>query len=495
MNKTLTIIFFEDHFVCTILPNESAWEALQVNGSDKMLLYFYVSGGDVRNDDFAKERFEENENDKNAFGDFYETVLKNDRTFKRFDLELEPINLLKDVIEEVKAVYADRIVSFIPDLNINDEIPLNICFIPGISREAQEGIINYFIKEGFKLNSKADYFESFAKILQRKGIIASKINLSIVESYFGDLLFHYIEYNDKIIKKESETLVGKGIDHRIGNLAKLMVEKAAHKSSSRILNDKALLEQEIKKFHRRAATEINNFYYNDLDVKIELSDYTSTRVIIDQRDLEKMSAESFLFIKFKYESFISKHSNLARTEKILLNGKVLASDTFTQFFQKTFGASKVVKPFDNFVELLSRGIFTNALSSEFETSTSAEEIEIKITLTKKPPLPEYKVPEKPPIPENKKPPLPPSKNVNDTGVYSNSVDYSKLQNKIGIAITDLRKSGKIEIEGKLYDAAAETLNILKGKKVKVIDYSKDSVIVKEFSLPTPPPPPPPKKKT
>ena len=238
MNKTLTIIFFEDYFVSTILPNESAWEALQVNGSDKMLLYFFVSGGDVRNDDFAKDRYEAS--DINAFGNYYEIILKKDRTFRRFDLELEPINLLKDVIEEVKATYAERIVTFIPGFNINDEIPLNICFIPGISRDAQEAITNYFLKEGFKLNSKADYFESLIKILHRKGIIASKINLSIVESYFGDLLFHYIEYNDKIVKKESEILIGKGIDYRIGNLAKLMVEKAGHKCSSRILNDTTL---------------------------------------------------------------------------------------------------------------------------------------------------------------------------------------------------------------------------------------------------------------
>ena len=357
MNKSLSITFFEDHFICTILPNESAWEVLKVNGEFKMLLYFYVSGREVRNDNFAKERYEAD--DTYAFGDFYNTILDKNKTFRKFDLELEPINLLKDVVEELKAVYAERIISFLPDFNINDEIPLNICFIPGISTESQELILNYFLTEGFSLNCKADYFESYMKILQRKGIIANKINLSIVESYFGDLLFHYIEYNDKITKKETEKLIGKGIDYRIGNLAKLIVEKAAQKSSSRLLNDVALLDQEIKKFHRRASVEINNFYYSELDIKIELSDFTSARIIIDQRDLEKMSVESFQYIKFRYESFISKHSNLARTEKILLNGDVLSSDAFTHFFEKTFGSSKVIKPATNFSELLSLGIFSN----------------------------------------------------------------------------------------------------------------------------------------
>ncbi len=361
MNKTLTLLFFEDNFVCTILPNESAWETLVVNGSDKMMLYFYVSEGKIRNDDFAKERFEINAPD--AFGNFYETVLEKEKTFKRFDLELDPINLLKDVIEEVKAAYAERIISFIPDLDLNEEIPLNICFIPGISREAKEKIISYFLREGFALNNKADYFESFVKILHRKGLIESKTNLSIVESYFGDLPFHYIEFNERIVKKESETLVGKGVDNRIANLAKLMVEKTARKCSSRILNDAALLEQEIKRFHRRAAIEINNFYYGELEVKIELSDYSSARVFIGLSELEKMSAESFQFIKFRYESFISNHLNLARTEKIFLNGHVLSSESFTQFFQKTFGASKVITPFINFVELLSRGVFITSPDS------------------------------------------------------------------------------------------------------------------------------------
>lgn len=364
MERALTVIFFEDYFVCSIFPNNNAWEPLKINCSEKNLLYFYVNGSDVRNDEFAKERYEADPN--SAYGDFYELIINNTKKFRKFDLELEPVHLLKDLIEQIKSAYAERIMLFIPELNINDNIPLNICFIPGINRDVQELITNYFLLEGFKLNNKADYFESFLKILHLKGIISSKINLSIIETYFGDLLFHYIEYNDKIIKKESENLIGKGIDYRTGNLAKLMVEKAARQTSSSLLNDPKLLENEIKKFHRKAVKEINNFEYKELEVKIELSDYTSARVIIDERELEKMSSESFQFFRFKYESFISKHSNLTRTEKIILNGDVLSSVTFLQFFQNVFGGNKVIKPYTNFIELLSRGIFENASQNNWE---------------------------------------------------------------------------------------------------------------------------------
>lgn len=494
MNNALTVIFFEDYFVSTILPNESAWEILNVNGQNKQLLYFYINGGSIRNDEFAKERFHSNDND--AYGNFYDTILDSSRTFKRFDLELHPINLLKDIIEQVKSAYAERIISFISDFNINNEIPLNICFVPGINRQSKNLIEDYFIKEGFTIANRADYFNSFVKILQRKGVISSKINLSIVEAYFGDLLFHYIEFNDAIIKKETEVLIGKGIDHRIGNLAKLMVEKAAHKSSSRILGDKVLLEQEIKNFHKKASIEINNFIYNELDVKVELSDFNSARVIIDQRELEKMSAESFQFIKFKYESFISTHSNLARTEKIFLNGDVLSSDAFLQFFQKTFGASKVIKPYDNFIELLSRGIFTNAkrLSGIIDT----EEIEIKITVIKKPPLPELPIKKVPPLPEppvkrvslplppvNGLPPLPPSKN---------NENLILLIDKFGIALTDLNPQGKVIIEQKTYEAISLVKKINEKSKIKVKDI-KDGKILIVNAVNELPPLPPPKKKT
>lgn len=354
MNTALSVVFFEEYFVCTILPNGSAWEILRPNGVEKLPLYFYVSGGNVRNDAFAKERFEAN--DTAAFGNFYETILDKSRTFRRFDLELDPIELLHDLIQQVKSAYFERMRAFDDQFDSASEIPLNLCFIPGIHRDAKERIRAFLVGQGFSLNSEADYLEAFIKSLQRKAIIHGKISLAIVEMAFGDLWFHYLECNDGIVKRESEVIVGKGVDHRVGNLARLFVEKAARQKSSRILHDTASFDQEVKRFHRRAAAEIDRFEYDQLDLKIELSDFSSARVIVDRRELDRMSAESFQLIKFRFESFISRYSNLARTEKILLTGDLLASNESVQFFERTFGASKVIRPLDNVVEMLSRGI-------------------------------------------------------------------------------------------------------------------------------------------
>ncbi|MBS1495114.1 MAG: hypothetical protein JST55_16530 [Bacteroidetes bacterium] len=379
MNTALTITFFEDYFICSINPNENLWEILQINGTDKNLLYFYLSSNKIINDDSAKERYEAN--DKMVFGNFYDLISNNKKTFNRFDYEWSSIDLLSDILEQIKMNFRNR-MSVFSDFDEDTKILLNISFVPGIDYKVKEIIKNYFENNDFVVR-EIDYYEAFLAILVKKGMIPNKVNLSLVETYFGDLYLNYIEYSNQILKKQSEVLIGKGVDHRVGDLSRLLVVTAAKKVYSRILGDEMLLENEIKKFHVKARSYLNDFYYNELDKIIELTDSPSTRVIIDLRDLENMSSATFLFIKNKFELFISKYSNLARTEKIILNGDVLSSKEFVLFFEKNYGASKVVKPYSNFSQLLSKGIFEIAPKTEYQagSDTSSTEIEIKIKVS------------------------------------------------------------------------------------------------------------------
>lgn len=379
MNTALAIIFFEDHFVGTILPNESAWEVLTIGETQKPLLYFFVSGGDVRNDDFARERYEAK--DGSAFGDFYAIIRDQQQTFRRFDLEIPAIQLLQDVSQKVKAAYSERMRAFDQFIDMEAAIPVHLCFVPGIHPDAQDRLREFFAGDGYALQNPTDYHSAFVKSLQRKAVVPSKGNIAIVEPSFGDMRFHYLECDGAIVKRASEVLIGKGVDFRVGDLAKLLVQKAAKRSSSRILLDPLLLEEEIKRFHKRAAVEINRFEYDQLDVVIELLDFCKARVIVDRRELEQMAAGSLKYIAFRFQSFVSNCSSMMRTEKIVLNGISVGSPEFVKSFEREFGATKVIPPFDNFVELLSRGIF--ALSDQ-EIVGSEEQVEIKITVTTKP---------------------------------------------------------------------------------------------------------------
>ncbi len=69
--------------------------------------------------------------------------------------------------------------------------------------------------------------------------------------------------------------------------------------------------------------------------------------------------------------------------------------------------------------------------------------------------------------------------ITDEGYSSATVAYKSMINKSGVSRTILRPSGKIEIDGDLYDAVALTSYINKGEKVIVVDYHNAQLVVKK----------------
>lgn len=67
----------------------------------------------------------------------------------------------------------------------------------------------------------------------------------------------------------------------------------------------------------------------------------------------------------------------------------------------------------------------------------------------------------------------------DEGYTSATIAYKNMLKKQGVARTMLRPSGKIEIDGDLYDATAIVGYIDKGEKIIVVDYQTSQLIVKK----------------
>jgi membrane-bound serine protease (ClpP class) len=63
--------------------------------------------------------------------------------------------------------------------------------------------------------------------------------------------------------------------------------------------------------------------------------------------------------------------------------------------------------------------------------------------------------------------------------YVSSEQYQSLIGAEGVAYTDLRPAGKIEINGTVYDATALTGYIVAGKEVVVIQQTIAQLTVKE----------------
>ena len=71
------------------------------------------------------------------------------------------------------------------------------------------------------------------------------------------------------------------------------------------------------------------------------------------------------------------------------------------------------------------------------------------------------------------------KEKNKNKVYKNK-DLSKLMGSVGISKTILRPSGRIEIDGEIYDAMARAEFIEKSRVISVIDVKDGHIIVKEM---------------
>lgn len=67
-----------------------------------------------------------------------------------------------------------------------------------------------------------------------------------------------------------------------------------------------------------------------------------------------------------------------------------------------------------------------------------------------------------------------------TGISEGTMDYTMLIDKLGIASTDLRPVGKINIDGEIFDAQAESFYISKGEGIKVIDIEGGKITVRRI---------------
>ncbi len=57
--------------------------------------------------------------------------------------------------------------------------------------------------------------------------------------------------------------------------------------------------------------------------------------------------------------------------------------------------------------------------------------------------------------------------------------YSSMVGKTGVAQTQLRPAGKVEIDGDIFDAVSQVSYINKGQTIKVVDYKKGQLIVRK----------------
>ena len=65
----------------------------------------------------------------------------------------------------------------------------------------------------------------------------------------------------------------------------------------------------------------------------------------------------------------------------------------------------------------------------------------------------------------------------DDGYVSQDLDNNQYVNKIGVAITPLRPSGKVEVDGEIFDAISQSGFIDKGVSIRIIRFDTSQLVV------------------
>ncbi len=73
-----------------------------------------------------------------------------------------------------------------------------------------------------------------------------------------------------------------------------------------------------------------------------------------------------------------------------------------------------------------------------------------------------------------------STSLSTKGGYISTADYSEYVGKTGVAISPLRPSGSIEIDGRKLDAVSEGDFIERDEQIKVIKVEGSRIIVKKI---------------
>lgn len=351
MNKTLTAIFFEDYFVCTVKNEQGKIRVLEINGNTKSLLYFYVGDAKIINDQSAKDGYLAK--DENVYS-LYKSILKPNAKNDPTD------GLIRHFITEIKEAY----FGMYPGADKKAGVPLKLCFIPGIATSIKTAIKKYFQSLNFKVDAPEDYLAMLKTGLSKAYNLSNKSPLSAVELFFGNIQFYYWNNNGELEKQELKQSTN-WTNVIIENFAKLMVDDAMRGGGYDKDQEPLLYEKDIKNCIPIAKAELEKFKYDRHKIDygvVKLSNGYTKEIIIEKKELDKHRLGFYNKVRDEFEKFIKQRPN----EKIFLTGDIIDSENFVSIFKLKFDEDydstkiETVKT-DNVIGLLSESIFATVV--------------------------------------------------------------------------------------------------------------------------------------
>lgn len=338
------LFYFKDDFI-ELWSIDQNGRLVQVfyNSSNRIPLYFLLSGDQIIMDNYAKESFFKLQN--GAFGNFWKNTGNTSITYERFGTNYQFDTLLPYAIKET--ILPSILKSHFNNTNFSEFLQSKRTFIlyDSFVDEEQRELINkmFFEIVGFAPNSLIflNYWDIY-----RSSQISNK-QLNSVESFvyvntsLGNIYLHLIGENQPhhITKKVIE---GKGRDPRVDTILDFIAEIAIAKGSQMKIS-------EIKKEIANDGPKVLELLKDGLvmyTIKNDNIDFNPLKLNFHRTEVEGRlnNKQSLNLVQNEFDGF--RRGNNAELLSIFLIGDVINQPVFVDFFKNTY--TKVFPQNENF---------------------------------------------------------------------------------------------------------------------------------------------------
>ena len=328
------------------------------NSSNKIPLYFLLSGDQILMDSFAKESY--NKNIENSFGNFWQNSASNILEYERFGAKytfdtLLPYTLKESILPSVvkSHFHCGNLSEFLTQFNTL------IAFDSFIDQEQQEKINKNLLEiVGYNPNSLIliDFWENYKEVLIKRNTITSNDSFVLVNGSLGNIYLHLIGKNSPS-HLSKRVLIGKGHDPRVETILDFLSEIARAKGSivsqsdikKEIVSDAEVILNKLSDGYVMHTIKNDKIGINPLKIGFHRSE-------IDGRLNTKQSLN---FIQNEFDSFRRNYN--AENLGIILSGNVINQPVFKDFFSTTY--SKVHSESESFeMEFILRCLERNKIT-------------------------------------------------------------------------------------------------------------------------------------
>jgi len=358
MNKTLALHFEKDFLMAAIEPLVGRFQFITKRGENKFPFSFFIDyisnkidySFDYKVDYQKQEETREDYSNKKYVGAFMDRITQNGDTYKWYGFDTDIINLLLEILEEIRKPYFFILNSkFDAKLDDKEPIDVKISYSSNIQPPTIKVINEFMAKHNFKT---IDQNETFAELLVQQFLRKNKITLTnkklaVIET-LGDnlnmsLLSIYNEYDREL--NLTETYPDFGIDPRIQVIAQKIVDDVNKQAG--LLTDDAARKKEYKRHYAVAeqlAATIENSKRPYLTVNTSFATAPtlqfSTTIAIEE--IERLTTFQIRQISRFFEDFFlpKKSLSVSNIDLILLIGNTLNSELIKTEFSR-FGLAKL----------------------------------------------------------------------------------------------------------------------------------------------------------